>query len=254
MFKKKIIIIIITISITAIIFALLAFFLPRILLYSNIKNKLSNFPMASAAPVNREIKKINSGFENLTTARLPDFEMQFPYEILSQAIESDFLAIEFSQNRRMNIVKVPSEQGLISGLINKQKNSRRTGRIDKILGKNAMGSNFQLAKIALKSTPEKISFFSNTNELVAASILLPIKWILTTPPVTGNNIHEFKINGLDGFQIGAPENNRTSVNFLIYNTMGDQYQINLSGSRISQDNIDFILSSIKLNTSSPISL
>ncbi|WP_162862620.1 hypothetical protein [Acetivibrio cellulolyticus] len=96
------------------------------------------------------------------------------------------------------------------------------------------------------SSPDKISFSKSYKENLSEKVFLTLKDMEMVMYLT-NKIIEFKTENIKGFQYQEIVEGRVSYNIDFYNDKGDMYIMLIHRKKMKQSDMDYILSSIKID-------
>ena len=119
-------------------------------------------------------------------------------------------------------------------------NENKIKTLKKIVGEEAMNDPFLFEKSVYNSTANDVKFFIPRTEAAKLLMFLPIKSL----SMFQTYINYFTNDKIRGFQYDVPAKNKATVIYFFDNE-DNNYEIIISGD-VSQNEIDFIISSIKL--------
>lgn len=196
-------------------------------------------PYLYITPVARKIEPPRKNFTETTSISYHHLKFKAPW---GNGIEKKYkyiFGIKFPQKIFLGITDSPPE--LLPSVL--KANPKGMAVIYKRFGEEYLRSEYLYKKLILSSKPNFFTMLKplpdtwQGNLLVAKSIILPV------PARTG--IFDFEVKNLRGFQFGGPKReNQIMIELFDKNRNDYNYSILINGKNITQDEIDFILSSL----------
>ena len=107
-----------------------------------------------------------------------------------------------------------------------------------LLGEKNLKLEYDIINLCLNTSPDQATLFTPLKDLVKISTMLVLR-----AAFIADKIYKFSINNLKGFQFVTNEN-PNFVRVHLFDSKNQHFEITLIS--VSQDEIDFILSSIKM--------
>ena len=109
----------------------------------------------------------------------------------------------------------------------------------KYFGKDSTNSAYEFQKFILEGTPKQLKLLDYIPNTLSTMYRLELK----SGAIKALTMYNFNNGVIKGFQIGDQANKDEGVFIVIYRTDNTKYVVAIKGKNITQDNIDFIISS-----------
>lgn len=240
--KKIAISILILLILSGFLFFLFPDLFPRIKIYMEIKGNFSEneTPWAYVVPVNRSLNSLIDIHDTHRVYMYNELEFKAPWDNLVKNIDIDpvkLFVFEHKKSIQLNYVD-KNQFNILESLIDK--NSQDIQFYKEIFGEINIKSEYAIYNLSLDTSPSQIHLLMPFNELGQKSIMLIVKAAIV---VDVDKIFRFSTKNLRGFQFGEPDKNK-EISVHIFDKKNRLFQIKFSSA--NQNEIDFILSSIKL--------
>ncbi len=211
-----------------------------IVIYTKVKFSEAKFPQLYDVPISREIKTPEYKCGNCPEFSYYGFKLKTPWtEIVDIEKKSDGVILTFTQDKSLLIFDSQNQLDLVTSFSGDKPEDAQ--KIKNFFGEENLKSDYNFYKLTLNKSPDQITIFTPKKEVIAKSILIVLKAILVVP--VNGGVYDFITEDMKGFQFGSPEASK-GVFIYLFNSEGYQHEIIVFGA--TQDEIDFILSSIEI--------
>jgi len=239
--KKIVIAILVLLTICVILIFWAPNLYSRIRIYIEIKRNFSKSrtPWAYVVPVNRSLTSSVDSSGTYHVYIYDGVEFKSPWGALIKDIDLESSKIFiFEKRKSIQIFNIDNNQfKIIESLI--EKNSTDTQFYGEVFGNENIDSEYAIHNLSLATSPSQVKLLMPFNELGQKSVMLIVKAAIF---VNSNKIFRFRNNNVRGFQFGEPDNYK-DIPVHIFDKNDRLYRIIFSS--VNQDEIDYILSSIK---------
>lgn len=210
-----------------------------------VKTRLpqSKYPHINTLPIERTVEQVkkDSGVEE---ASFYGIKFKTPWGEPEITELQNLVALTFANGTRV-IITDPSQLIDMRAAVLSSANgdSQKLERIRSVFGQEKFESNYNLNKAILNIRATDVSLFSSSEYATSSLVLLNLKALLVMPSKT-QNIYYFSLPNFKGFQKGNPEEN-LGVFINLFDDQDTQYELIINGSGYTQEDIDFVLSSIE---------
>lgn len=207
-----------------------------------IKNltRSKNVPLSYAVP---QKKSLASKIPPSASSPYSYFGISFssPWELVKKTEEKNRIELEFVGKKYIIMLGLGGTR--LFSLLTQHLEKKQREKIIDILGEENIGGNYELARWLLYTNPDELKISSSETYIRNSILLIPLKILLIKGE--GDAIFEFETPRVRGFQIGNPQKEKMStIQLLLFTKQDTVYNIMVSGSNISQPDIDSLLSSI----------
>jgi hypothetical protein len=218
---------------------------PQIWIYVMVITRLpeSKYPYINTLPIERTVEQVkrDSGVEE---ASFYGIKFKTPWGEPEITELQNLVALKFANGTRM-IITDPSQQIDMRAAVLSSANgdSQKLERIRSVFGQEKFESNYILNKAILNIRATDVSLFSSSDYATSSLVLLNLKALMVMPSKT-EYIYYFSLPSFRGFQKGKPEEN-LGVFINLFDDQDTQIELIINGSGYTQEDIDFVLSSIE---------
>lgn len=251
--KKKTWLIIISILICVII---LTIFIPKLwlLAYYNIKYLEVKSFKSHLQPVMREINQNSGIFDNVQEISLYNLKLQVPWgEIIRKNENDEISTIIFGEEGKymkgLGIANNPANTQYSKELIKTDEHEK----LIKLYGSDNLKSEYLFKHYIFQFTPDDINILDRQDVMKSeiAAVLAKSKYLQST---VGDKIYYFDNGNIRGFQYADTESIFPVLHIEFYDNKDNGYILTITGrnfvpegKNLTQDEVDFILSSIENN-------
>lgn len=216
----------------------------RTIVYYNFKKDFlrAKLPELYALSTNRIINNKDRKDEALKTLNCFNLYFEVNGRELNRQETSDLISIELDGDRKI-IVRDKNDFKLTDSFYDEFSKSELE-KVKELFGERIFSSDYVFYENIFKVSPDQVSYFTPLEEMYAKHTLLILKSIIMMPGYK-DGIYSFQLENIKGFQIGIPQkSNMVTIQF--YDEEENEYMILVSGQNVSQDDIDSILTSLRV--------
>ncbi len=208
---------------------------PQILLYPMLKYIVlkTDAPLTYQVPLEKPIQEHMNNFEQHYKLSTKWIELSTPWK-LSNTKPLKALTLYQFENDKGIIIAERKKKFLDSFMSGDEKTN---SKFKHVFSEKNLYSEYNFEKLCLNTTPNQVSFFSSDEEMIMATIMIPMKGMFI-----GDKVYSFSVNDINGFQF---INKNTKTQYIHIFDKSDRC-FELTFLNISQNEVDSILSSIKV--------
>lgn len=242
---KRIVIIVIIISIIISIGALVNNYMPHPFIpYIKFTSSRDRVPMTYIKPIRRTLYTMNDQPLVYSLFEYFSISAHLPYKIVHETKNESFTRLKLSNGSEILSINLRGKNLFDTLTQHLPKDDREKMKV--ILSEENVKNNYNLAQWILETSPDDLGIFSKESDIQSKMMLIPLKNILIKGK--GDSIFEFSTNNIRGFQIGNPINDEnSSVQIIFFDNNNGVYNIVING-KFSQKDLDYMLLSLKYNS------
>ena len=197
------------------------------------KNKT---PEAYIIPVERPIKTSFGDIDPISEHSCEWFKFKVPWEIIDTMVLGNSTFFRFINTKGIVIAKQNENESIVKSLLGN--NNEDAYKMKALLGEENLKSEYDIINLCLNTSPDQATLFTPLKDLVKVPTMLVLKAMFTA-----DKIYKFSTNNLRGFQF-VTNGDSSFTNVHLFDSKNQVFEIKFVS--VSQNEIDFILSSIEM--------